>query len=115
MISRATTADSDRIAVPQEVRKAIEVGERRGRPFDLHLSHGLNAGVPHVSSHFTTSSCGTVAWPGLYCCPPSVQLGNSIRTHRYRSAFDGNIGEKLGYTDTTFRSAHSQGISGRFI
>jgi len=54
------------MAIFEEGCKAIKVGQRRSRPFNLHrLSQGLNAGVPHVSSHRTTCSCGTVGSPDL--------------------------------------------------
>jgi hypothetical protein len=52
------------VARLKELGKAIEVGERCGRPFDFRrLCQGLNAGVPQVSSQRTTSSCGTVGSP----------------------------------------------------
>src|SRR5262245_8228117 len=48
----------------QKNSKAIEVGESRRRPFELHRScHGLNVGVPQVSSHRATFSCATVGSP----------------------------------------------------
>jgi hypothetical protein len=43
--------------VPTSIGKAVEVGKRIIRPFDIHCSrHGLNSGVPQVSSQRTTSS-----------------------------------------------------------
>lgn len=50
----------------EECGKPIEVGQRSGRPFDVHRScRGVNDGVPHVPSHRATSSCGTVASPAV--------------------------------------------------
>jgi hypothetical protein len=60
-----------RMAIVKESGKAIEIGERSGRPLKLHWPfQGRKADVPQVSSQRTTSSWATVGSPALMAAHP---------------------------------------------
>ncbi|MEA2902748.1 MAG: hypothetical protein QOI12_135 [Alphaproteobacteria bacterium] len=95
--------------------EAVKVGERIGRPLDLHRScHGLNAGVPHVSSQRTMSSCGTVASPAFTLAQRRSSSAAQPR-HDNRTVFARDLGQQFGDADAALGSTCLQRVGSFFV